>query len=221
MPMPDGSSWVYTPQQMSSLSQLDYTYDSLPPQPAPVANLLAQRLTRLGAIAAATKVKEGAAVITGKNIELVGANQQVLPIGRAGASTSVKLDPSALRKVSSSLAMASQTAAPDRVFLKLENVRGAHDDTVLSVYINLPDGAQPSDHPERLAGSVGLFGLHGASFKDGKHAGQGLSFVLEITKIVDALHLNNSLDVESLHVRIVPDQAVPAADQITVGRISI
>ena len=58
MPMPDGSSWVYTPQQMSSLSQLNYTYDSLP-KPAPAASLLAQRLTRLGA-AAAAKVEQGA-----------------------------------------------------------------------------------------------------------------------------------------------------------------
>ena len=33
MPMPDGTAWVYTPQQMSTLSQLDYTYDSLPARP--------------------------------------------------------------------------------------------------------------------------------------------------------------------------------------------
>ncbi len=33
MPMPDGTAWVYTPQEMSSLTQLDYTYDSLPPIP--------------------------------------------------------------------------------------------------------------------------------------------------------------------------------------------
>ena len=42
MPMPDGTAWVYTPQQMGSLSQLNYTYDSIPPPaPSPVAAVLA------------------------------------------------------------------------------------------------------------------------------------------------------------------------------------
>jgi tyrosinase len=222
MPMPDGSAWVYTPQQVNSLSQLNYTYDSLPqPAAAPAAAaLLAQRLTRLGATAAAARVKKGAAVSAGKSMELVGASP-ALPIKGAGASTTVKLDPGVRRKVSASLAKASETAVPDRVFLNLENVRGTHDASVLSVYINLPDGAKPGDHPELLAGSVGLFGMRRASVKDDKHAGQGMNFVLDITKIVDALHLKNALDVDSLQVRIVPHTKVPDKAEITVGRVSI
>ena len=222
MPMPDGSSWVYTPQQMSTLSGLNYTYDSLP-QPAviPAAALLAERLTRLGATAAAAKVKEGVAVTAEAKMELVGASQQALPIKGAGASTSVKLDADVRSKVSASLAKASENAPPDRVYLNLENVRGTHDASVLSVYIDLPEGEKPSEHPELLAGSVGLFGLRRASLKDGQHAGEGLDFVLDITKIVDALHLNHALDADSLHVTIVPYQQVPDAAQITVGRISI
>jgi tyrosinase len=220
MPMPDGSSWVYTPTQMTSLSKLDYTYDNLPAPPA-VGDLLAQRLTRLGATAAATRVREGAAVTTAGKVELVGASQTGLPIRGSGASTSVKLDAGVRNKVSASLARAAEAAAPDRVYLKLENVRGTHDASILSVYINLPDGAKPSDHPELLAGSVGLFGLHDASLEDGKHGGQGLDFVLEITKIVDALHLKDALDVDSLSVRIVPYRPIPDNEQITVGRVSI
>ena len=158
---------------------------------------------------------------TGKNMELVGASQQALPIKGSGISASIKLDAGVRRKVSASLAMASETAPPDRVFLNLENVRGTHDASVLSVYINLPEGAKPGDHPELFAGSVGLFGLRSASAREGKHGGQGLSFVLDITKIIDALHLRNALDVDSLHVRIVPHQAVPDQAQITVGRIGI
>ena len=222
MPMPDGSSWVYTPQQMSSLSQLNYTYDSLAgPVPVPATALLAQRLTRLGAPAAARKVKEGVTMTIGRNMELVGASQEAVPIKGLGVSTAVKLDPGVRSKVSASLAKASQTAVPDRVFLNLEDVRGTHDASVLSVYINLPEGAKPGEHPELLAGSVGLFGLRRASLKDGKHGGQGLNFVLEITKIIDTLHLKNALDVDSLRVRIVPHQAVPDQAQITVGRVSI
>ena len=53
------------------------------------------------------------------------------------------------------------------------------------------------------------------------HAGKGLTFPLEITKIVDALHLNNALDVDALHVTIVPVKPVPEDAQITIGRVSI
>jgi len=151
----------------------------------------------------------------------VGASQQALPIKGAGASASVKLDAGVRRKVSASLAKASETAPPDRIYLNLENVRGTHDAGVLGVYINLPEGAKPTDHPELLAGSVGLFGMRRATLKDGKHAGEGLDFSLDITKIVDTMHLNHALDVDSLPVTIVPYQQVPEASQITVGRISI
>jgi tyrosinase len=222
MPMPDGTSWTYTPQQMSSLSLLDYTYDSLQtPASTPAPALLAQRLTQLGATAAAAKVKEGATVDTGTNMELVGATQRAIPIKGSGATATVRLDAGVLNKVSSSLALASETAAPDRVYLNLEDVRGTFDASVLSVYINLPKGANPGDHPELLAGSVALFGLRRASFEDGQHGGGGLSFVLDITKIVDALHVNNALNVDSLQVSIVPNRSLPDNAQITVGRVSI
>ena len=220
MPMPDGSSWVYTPQQMSTLTALNYTYDSLPSL-APAVNLLAQRSTQLGAVAAATKLKEGVAVTARRNMELVGVNQQALPITGSGASTSVQLNADVRSKVIASFAKASETTPPDRVFLNLDNIRGTRDASVLSVYINLPVGAKPSDHPELLAGSVGLFGLRRASLTDGQHAGVGLSFVLDITKIIDALHLKGALDVDSFQVRIVPHNAVPDQAQITIGRVSI
>lgn len=219
MPMPDGKAWQYTPGDVDSLSKLDYTYDNLPTPPT--LNLLAQRLTRLGAVAAASKVTEGATMIPGENVELVGANQQSLPIKGSGVTTTVKLDPGVRRKVTASLAKASETASPDRVYLNLENVRGVEDATELDVYINLPEGAKPSDHPELFAGSVSLFGLRRASAKDEKHGGEGLNLVLDITDIVDALHLKNALDVDSLNVRIAPDHEVREEDQITVGRVSI
>jgi tyrosinase len=219
MPMPDGKPWRFTPGDVSSLSQLDYTYDNLPTPPT--INLLAERLMRLGAVAAASRVTEGATVIPGENVELVGANQGVLPIRGSGVSTTVRLNLGVRNKVTASLARASQTAVPDRVLLNLENVRGVEDATVLDVYINLPEGAKPSDHPELFAGSVSLFGLRRASAKDEKHGGEGLNLVLDITDIVDALHLKNALDADSLNVGIVPDHYVPDEDRIMIGRVSV
>src|SRR5258708_28348490 len=77
MPMPGPSTWVYTPQQVNSLSQLNYeyeSYDSLP-KPKTAQVQLSDRLTRLGAAAVAEKVNAGAAVRTGGEVEVVGARQ--------------------------------------------------------------------------------------------------------------------------------------------------
>jgi tyrosinase len=154
MPMPDGNTWNYTPGDMGDLGQLGYTYDDL--SPAVAAPEPGQRLLRLGASAAATNAIEGAAVPSGNNVELVGANRESLRITGDEARTSVRLDTGMLHKVSASLARATaaEEATPDRVFLNLENVRGLVDSTAFQVYIGLPDEATPDDHPERLAGST-------------------------------------------------------------------
>jgi tyrosinase len=212
MPWPGGGTLVYTPQEMNSLDQLDYTYDDLPvPETASPEAVVAERLTRLGAPATAeTVAKEGVPVSSNKNVELVGATQGPLPIKGSEALTMVKLDTDVRRAVTESLSNASEAAPPDRVFLNLENVRGTHDASVLNVLVN-----------EIPAGSVGLFGLRRATLADSEHGGEGLNFVLEITPIVDALHLEDAFNADALHVRIVPHQPVPDQAEITVGRISV
>jgi tyrosinase len=89
------------------------------------------------------------------------------------------------------------------------------------VYIGLPENAKPADHPENLAGTVALFGVRKASDPEGEHGGQGLNFVLDISNIVDSMHMRNALSTDSLDVRIVPVKPVPDEAQITVGRVSI
>lgn len=158
---------------------------------------------------------------TSRKTELMGASPAAIAIKGDGVTTSVRLDPGVRRKVRASLTEASAAAPPDRVYLSLENVRGTRDGTALSVYINLPDGANPADHPDHLAGAVGLFGLRRATMADREHAGGGLNFTLDITKIVDTLHLENALDADSLQVRIVPYQTLPDQAEITVGRVGV
>jgi tyrosinase len=97
-----------------------------------------------------------------------------------------------------------------RVYLQLENVRGTRDAYKLDVSVN-----------QQHAGTVALFGLRRATLKDGQHGGGGLTFVLDITNIIDNLFLDNALDADSLDVRIVPNQAVPDSAEITVGRVSV
>jgi len=211
MPMPDGSSWVYTPADVNSLDQLDYTYEDLTvtvtPQPAA---RLTQRLTRLGAAPVAGSIALGSTMASGTNAELVGAHDGALQIKSSGARATVKLDSSVRKNVSASLTAASETSPPDRVYLQLENVRGNIDAYKLNVSVN-----------QQPAGTVALFGLRRASVKDGAHGGKGLSFILDITDIIDNLFLNNALAVDSLDVRIEPNHAVPDNAEFTVGRVSI
>jgi len=226
MPMPNGvPPFDYTPGDMINLAKLGYTYDDLSPVATfqPLARLLA-----LGMPAAAADAIGGPGVMpSGKNVELVGASQESLRVEGNEVRTTVQLDPGVRRKVSASLASAADLSAPgpnvapDRIFLNLENVRGLADSTVFQVYVGVPRAAAAAPQPEQLAGSVGLFGVRKASAASGEHAGQGLSFALEITDIVDALHLNSALDVDSLHVRIVPASPVPEAAKITIERVSV
>jgi len=211
MPMPDGSSWVYTPDDVKSLSQLDYVYDDLttgtPSQPS---NMLALRLMKLGAAPTPPTTAPGVTMSSGDNSELVGAHDKALRITSSGARASVRLDTDVRNKVSASLETPTTMSPPDRVYLRLEDVRGDIDATKLYVSVN-----------QQQVGHVSLFGLRRASTMDGPHGGGGLTFVLDITNVIDSLFLNNTLDTDSLDVRIEPNHEVPDDEELTVGRISI
>lgn len=142
--------------------------------------------------------------------ELVGAHDGALPIKSSGARATVKLDTSVRRKVSDSLRTASAAAPPDQVYLRLENVRGNRDAHKLTVYVN-----------EQPAGTVATFGLRRATLKDGQHGGEGLTFELDITGIIDSLHLDETLNADALDVKIMPSKAVPDDAEFTIGRVSV
>jgi tyrosinase len=212
MPMPDGTSWVYTPADVNRLSQLDYGYEDQPvtilPQPSLI---LAQRLMKFGVAPAAASAAQGANMDGGQNAELLGANEEeALPIKTSGVRATVKLDSEVRGRMFASLANAAATNSPDRVYLRLENVRGTIDAFKLNVSVN-----------QQNVGTVALFGLRRASLKEGEHGGAGLTYVFDITDIMDNLFLANAVDVDSLDVRIEPNTAVPAFAQLTVGRVSV
>jgi tyrosinase len=220
MPLP-GNTYNYYPGQLADDSALDYTYDDLSPQVAPQPRQ--RRLQLFGASPELVKAQGAQPVPTGKNVELLGASPAPLKISGAGeVKTAVSLDTGVRQKVTQSFAAVPQTGkAPDRVLLNLENVTGVSDAAAFDVYVGLPAGAKPADRPDLKAGGIGLFGVRKASKADDEHGGKGLTFVLDITKIVDALHLSNSFDLNSLDVRIVPVREVPESAKIQIGRVSI
>ena len=231
MPMPGGTTLTYTPGQMSDLSALNYGYDDVS---SPTAPRLVARLRRLAPAPVATEaIVRSTAMAAPKNVELLGASTEGVRFTGSEARAAVPLDAGVRRKVAASLRGATESlaaaapAVPDRVFLNLENVRGTNDATAFNVYVNVPEGDDPARHPELLAGSVGLFGVRKASKADDKHAGDGLTFVLDISHVIDKLHLDGALDTSQLHVRLVPvktAQEAPRAAKpadVSIGRISV
>ena len=158
-----------------------------------------------------------------KNAELLGANQGSLRVVGAEVKTSLALDPSVQRKVAQKLESIAGAAPtpPDRVFLNLENVRGLYDAAAFNIYVNLPDDENPAKHPDVLAGSVALFGVRKATVASGGQGGDGLTFVLDITHVIDALHLAGAFNLAKLQVRLVPLKPVPETAQISIGRVSV
>jgi tyrosinase len=55
----------------------------------------------------------------------------------------------------------------------------------------------------------------------GQHVGGGLNFLLDISPIVDQLHLSNTLNAETLRVTIVPNRPLSDKADVVVGRVSI
>jgi tyrosinase len=157
--------------------------------------------------------------------ELIGANDSTVRLQGAAVETQVRVDRVAAQKVMRSFQTSATLSAtpvePDRIFLNLENIRGQNDAAIFYVYVNLPQDANPEEHPDRLAGVVSLFGVQNATRTDDAHAGNGINEVLEITEIVDALHSSGTVDLDHLSVRFVPRTDVRPEDDISVGRVSV
>jgi tyrosinase len=152
---------------------------------------------------------------------VLGANSGALEIKGAGAATAVSLLADGQRRLSALLGDASAAKWSGGVYLALENVRGTFDAAVLNTYLNLPEGARPADHNNLMAESVALYGLRRASIQQGENTAQGLTFLLEITRILSELLASKSLNPEEIRVHIVPDRPLPDSVTIVIGRVSI
>ncbi|OJA46543.1 tyrosinase [Burkholderia ubonensis] len=225
MPMPGGESWQYAPKDVTNLATLNYTYEDLAVASHPAAAPLLLRLQRLGVagLPAAAAHRAPSPRATQAPAELLGASTGAVEISGAGSGpVSVRLDADVQKRVVTSLVQASLAAPPDRVYLKLENVRGALDATVLGVYVNLPAGARtPAILRAHHAGAIALFGLRRASTADGAHGGDGLTYVLDISHLLDELYREDQLPSANITVTLLARRALPDEEKIEVGRVSV
>lgn len=224
MPLDSGGTpWYFTPDEVQNTNKLtfnaapySYTYDDLsltsydntPPSLSPT-NVLS-RLTKLGV----TNINESAKIVqmaNKKESELIGASSSSIKLNNnAKTQAVVKLNAPVVNLVEKSFRAASVSNIPDDVFLQLEDVKGVDDSNFLSVYLN-----------KKLVNTISLFGLQQASLKNGAHGGTGMTFKFNISHLMDDLHLDGSMNVDSMDVQIESENHILDDDEITIGRISI
>jgi tyrosinase len=224
MPQVNGE-WTFTARDVAETTELplDYKYDD---EDAPMLESRpARRLRRLGVpTVAGERAQEESPVADKPKPEVIGSSEGSVRV-EGVTDAAVRLDrPSTLGLKNNLESVASARATPSvepaRVFLKLEGIRGTSDAAVYRVYVGLPPGANPAESRDRLAGTVSLFGVSAASNQAGPTAGSGINQVLEITEIVDALHLSGD-DLERLQVLFVPATEAVARANFSIGRISV
>ena len=165
--------------------------------------------------------------------QLVGASETTA-MQLSSSPQSVSLDLHTLPPPVAPAAAAAAAPATQHVILALENVTAqAHPIHTYGVYVNVPAGADPSAHPELLAGLISRFGLVKASQSDSDHGGQGLNLSFDISEIVAKLEQEGTWDPAKLHVTFAPHDldeiaalkaegnAVPQMQPVKVGRVSI
>ena len=215
-----GLAWPFNPQDVDTTNNVkfyngeiySYTYDDLAltsfdtTPPAEARGNVIKRFSKLGV----SNVEAGVAMSPKRNQELVGASSGSLNLTGSEAKTNVKLQSSSWKSVEKSLLRASVSNVPDEVYLQLEGVKGGSDANFLSVYVN-----------GKFVKSVSLFGLLSASLSSAAHGDSGLNFKFNITNIIDDLHLDKAIDVDSLDVQVKAKKPLPSGHEITITRIGI
>ncbi|MEZ3160724.1 tyrosinase family protein [Microbacterium sp. BWT-B31] len=244
-PKVDGTEWRFAARDVldTRAAPLDYVYDDEVAPAPPAAPAPRRRTRRIGVFAAAGgQVRaEGAAPDEGADMgqdrtpELIGASDRDVPV-QGATDVPVRLDESGVRNLRRGLRRREgfgldEASEPPRVFLKLEGIQGTDDAANYDVYVGRPGGlddvaggkafgAVDDEDDERLAGTVSLFGVTAATDPDGARAGVGISQVIEISEIVDALHLSGE-ELAELDVRFVPANATVAEMNFSIGRVSV
>lgn len=226
MPTPSGGDFQFSAAQMlnTQAPNLSYVYDDLSTPVAPTS--AASRLALLGVPAQAARQLASHNVTIGSPMssEIMGSNDAPVSVAIGGSRTTVRLDRKSVNTLANSLLSFQTTGSPrepDRVYLRLENVRTKSDAAVVSVYIGLAPGKVPTPNSKAFVGSISTFGVTKASQRRGTRPGNGASQVFDITPVVDALHLNHTLgDLDHLDVSFVPERGL-AEGGVSVGKVTV
>jgi len=168
--------------------------------------------------------------------QMIGASTEPsVTLGDGVASVSFALHPPApISDIGKRVLSQAGTEVEPRVHLALENVTAREKPIhTYEVYVNVPEGEPPRNHPELFAGLITRFGLVEASRAKGKHGDQGVNLSFDITDIVSHLRRAKSWNPDSVRVTFAPHDGhedtslaserrpVPERRPVTVGRVSV
>lgn len=220
MPSSNGNEWTFAPHEMESIVVLGYQYDDLEPGAAVqwvTQEMRAESLRDLGARRRAARVANP----TRGEVRIIGAGRDEVSLIGGDVRTIIVSIRSEDRAMLIESLNGLGAAAPDRVFLNLENVTSLSDATIFNVFVGLPDDIDGAERSVYRAGAVSLFGVSSASDPSGRHAGSGLNFTLEISDIIDKLHVDGLLEAGLLRVQIASMDPISEASNTRIGRVSI
>jgi tyrosinase len=155
--------------------------------------------------------------------EMVGATEQ--PVTLHGEAVTTAL---AVNEPTGPAAIAAGLDTPQRrIFLNIENITAQGYPGGYEVYLNLPTGEKPSDHPDLFAGLLPMFGAVEAADPTGEHPSSGLQYSLDITDVAQTLQNKNAWDPNEMRVTFVPDRTANELESevltapVKVGRVSL
>jgi tyrosinase len=163
---------------------------------------------------------------SGKKLTLTGSAQSA-GISLQQASGPAKAKAAKAAKAPKNAKVAVQPEPEGRTYLHIENVVSKKAHNTYEVYVNLPEKPDAASYERHYAGSMHLFGVVRASTRSARSAGNGLSFSMDITELVDALKKSNEWDDKNVRVTLQPrsvveGQPAPAEHEpIRIGRISL
>jgi tyrosinase len=149
--------------------------------------------------------------------EMVGATTQPVTLTGDVAHSQVPVKPPS----GPAREARAAAAAPQKVYLNLENITGSGKPERYSVYLNLPQDADAARHPELHAGDLPMFGVVESSTADENHSGSGLHYSLDVTDVVHSLEAKGEWNPANLRVSFVPKRKGRATHRIEVGRVSL
>jgi hypothetical protein len=119
-------------------------------------------------------------------------------------------------------------AEPAEIYLNIENIKGSGTPVSYLVYLNVPPGESPEQHPELLAGNLSMFGVAEATESTDTHAGSGVHYAFRVGKVIRRLREQNNWNPADVRITFVPRyrsalEGTPEAPPppVQVGRVSL
>jgi tyrosinase len=210
-----GLAWTFTSQEMRDTKgpKLDYVYED-------ISDPLAGAPTPPHLMAFAhPAVPQGVQAVSGPaqhTVRVLGAVAPGVSLGGQRSTATVPVTAPPANPVRQGFAA---TAPSGRMLLNLENITGIDGSQSYKVFVNLPDDHDPATDEHNMVGIMSLFGVDSASDPDGDHAGNGLTYVFDITRL--AGQRPAGVNAGEITVDFVSVDDDTPADSARVGRISI